>query len=156
MTAVDDQIDLALALADECVSLHGPTRRERMVRLQGALCTFGFSRDVWIAAPQVTFRPSGLVIWNAPPLAVVVDVRSGNRLEGSVTPAGIPARWFALGDSFEQIAAKLDAGQQPPAWVTWSVVSRGTQIVIDLRSKDGEPLGPSDGIELCMWGTAAY
>ncbi len=146
--------DLELALG--AFEMRGPMRREQQVRLRGALMTFGFRDGVFVAQPMAVFRPVGLVIWGAPPRSVVEHIQIASMLEGSVTPAPIPVRWFESGDNYEQIAAKLDAGQDLPAWVQWSAVRVGQIVQVRLQTRDGKPLGPDDGIEIVMWGTAAF
>jgi len=116
------------------------------------LCGFGFAAGVWTSYPQRIFKPRGLVIWGAPPGAVLRQATIGQKLEVTVSCEGVPVKFFAFGDSYAQIGKLLDEGKEPPAWCSWSSVIPGSLIRIDIASADGRALTPKDGIELCMWG----
>jgi|SRR5882672_1916726 len=119
------------------------------------LLPFEFKEKVGFEAQtQRPFRPSGVAIWGAPAGATVLFF-SGVNVEGLAAYGEVPARFFAMGDSFEQISKLLDAGKEPPAWITWNAVAPGGVVRVQVRNHDhGSILGPSDGIEVAMWGIA--
>lgn len=122
-------------------------------RLVQAMLPFRYCYSAFEAEPQRPFRPKGLVIWDAPKGAEFRQAIIGNRIQLVASCGGIPARFFAYGDSYEQIVAKLDAGLQPPAWGTWDTVQVGHRVVIEI-TLDGNPIGPENGVSLAMWGFA--
>lgn len=122
-------------------------------RLVRALLPFQWVDGAFRATPQRPFRPKGLIIWGAPAGATVMAY-VGCNLEGVAGWGGIPAKWFAMGDNYEQMRAKLDAGVEVPEWMTWDTVGPGIAVRIELRDRDdsARALGPRDGIELVQWG----
>jgi len=124
------------------------------------LLPFTWKGQRFNAEPQRPFRPRGLVIWGAPPGATV-HCWIGIHLEIVAAWGDVPARFFASGDNFEQIAKQLEAGKEPPAWVDWHDIRPGVIVQLEVRSRTNVakrtgdlPLGPDDGIELVMWGYA--
>ncbi len=130
--------------------------RPSVVHIWRALLGFSFRDGCFWGMPQVSFRPNGLVIWGAPDGAVLEQAVIGNRLEVLASVEGVPVKFFAMGESYAQIAKLLDEGKEPPAWCTWHVITPGTNLRIMIQSKKGKTLGPEDGIELCMWGRALH
>ena len=121
-------------------------------RTRRCLLGFRFSSEgnAFYSHPYLTFRPCGLLIWNPPPLSTVSCVITGqNQLVASFEP--VPAQWFATAKSFEQLAAEVAEGKEPPAWCTFSVVEPGQTIEIAVQS-GGVSLSPADQVELVMWG----
>jgi hypothetical protein len=146
----------ALAKADdETLEQLGERYRGARGMLMRALLPFVWSDGAFYGRPQRPFRPKGLIIWNAPPLATVYAF-VGCTVEGVVAYGGIPAKWFASGESYQQIRAKLESGIEVPDWMTWDTCQPGIDIRIEVR--DGfdshRMLGPGDGIELLQWGEA--
>ncbi|SRR6266404_2943548 len=119
------------------------------------LLPFDFIEKVGFQAQlQRPFRPSGVAIWGAPAGATVMFF-SGVDVVGLASYGEVPARFFAMGDSFEQISKLLDEGKEPPAWVTWRALPPGGVIRAQVRDHDhGSIIGPRDGIEIAMWGIA--
>jgi hypothetical protein len=101
---------------------------------------------------QRPFRPKGIAIWGAPPGASVLFF-VGVNIEGLASYGQVPAKFFAMGDNFEQIAKLLEAGKEPAAWITWPALDPGTIVRVRIHARGhGDPLGEKDGIELGMWG----
>jgi hypothetical protein len=122
-------------------------------RIWQALLPFQWYGRGFIARPQRPFKPKGLVIWDAPKGAEFYQGVINNELQLLVGIGGIPARFFAYGDSYEQIAAKLDAGLAPPAWGTWCTIDVGQEVRIEIGLPGAERcLGPDDGVSIAMWG----
>lgn len=113
--------------------------------------TYSESRNGFITEVVYPFRPSGLIIWDAPPLAVVNQCIIGNQYQivASYDPA--PAKFFSLGKNYEQIAALLDEGIELPNWCDFDPIEVSQRVLVQITNSDG-PLGPKDGIEVCMWG----
>ena len=122
-------------------------------RLMRALLPFVWSDGAFYGRPQRPFRPKGLIIWGAPRGSTVYAF-IGCNVEGVVSYSGIPAKWFASGESYQQIRAKLEAGIEVPDWMTWDTCDVGIDIRIELRdaADSARTLGPADGIELLQWG----
>lgn len=128
-----------------------PTNRVRKM-----LTTFDYTGAVWSAMPQVVFRPRGLIIWNAPPKAIV-SAFVGTTVQLITSYPPIPAKWFGSFANFQQIAKMIEEDKEPAAWGDWDTVSPGMyiriQIIADKASDmTNSYLGPDQGIELCMWG----
>lgn len=138
--AFDSPVCRAVLTFDRLPPAHSPQR----------LTPFVGESPVFEAVPQRLFRPQGLIVWGAP-AGATLRVYIGINLEGAVSWSGIPARFFAMGDSFEQIAKLLDAGKEPPAWIEWPDVQVGHRAAIAFDNC------PQDApIELCMWGRTVY
>jgi hypothetical protein len=140
------------ALPPELIEPKGPPfhRNER----RWSRCVMGFHfHEGWAftSMPQRRFVPKGLAIWGAPPGAMVEHIQVRQETP-EVSGAPFPARFFASGDSYQQIAKLIDQGKEPPNWITWPEMLPGMRAVIILRNRDGQLLTPADGIELCMWG----
>jgi hypothetical protein len=127
--------------------------------LENVLLGFTWTGSFFMAMPQRSFRPHGLAIWGAPPGAMVEQlVVMQDHVQVSCEP--IPARFFAMGDSYAQLGKLIDEGKEPPNWVTWPMCLPGcsirvgirTSAVMDHGSGFALSLGPADGIEICMWG----
>jgi hypothetical protein len=116
-----------------------------------ALLPFRWSEReaAWIALPQRVFRPTGLMIWDAPLTASVRAAVIGADLQLVAAFGDIPALWFAFGDSYSQIAEKMAGGLEPPAWGDWDAVNLGSHVRIDLVQDDGKPVKEA---RLIMWG----
>lgn len=108
------------------------------------------SAGMWGQMAQLPFKPRGLLIWDAPPRTLVSQVIIGIGLEVVSTIGPVPARWFMSGESYEQIAKKIDDGAEPPAWVDWSPMGVGQQLRVMLEF-DGRPLADSEA-QLVIWG----
>ena len=108
----------------------------------------------FIGEPDVPFMPRGLAIWGAPDGATVEHAFVGSRLELVCALGPVPCKFFAFGNSYEQIAKLLDQGSEPPAWCDWSPLELGAAIRITIRPRDdrADVLGPEHGLELAMWG----
>jgi hypothetical protein len=145
----------ALATERETLEQLGDAYDGPRGRLMRALLPFVWSDGAFYGRPQRPFRPKGLIIWGAPRGATVY-AWIGCTVEGVVAYAGIPAKWFASGESYEQIRQKLEAGIEVPDWMTWDTVPPGIDVRIEVRdaADSARMLGPADGIELLQWGEA--
>lgn len=120
-------------------------------------------KKIWSACPQRLFRPAGLALWT-PPGAAIEPVVIGCNAQAVCSYGLIPARFFGMGESFEQLCKKVKEGIEPPHWCDWDTVQPGQVVQITVLfpagvgTGDGYPpdyarrLGPSDGVEMVMWG----
>ena len=109
--------------------------------------------EVFMARPQMLFKPKGLIIWGAPNGAYVEQALIDQNLQIVVAYGGVPCKFFAFGESYAQIAEKLDQGIEPPGWCDWSAVKPGQSVQIRICIDTSKTsLGKPDGIELVMWG----
>lgn len=113
---------------------------------------FGFAEGQFVAAPDRPFKPRGLIIWGAPAGAQVRMALLDQREQVLRSADGIPARFFASGDSFEEIAKQLDAGKEPPAWVDFDMIDGWAMLRVVISSSEGMGLSDGDGLELVLWG----
>lgn len=122
--------------------------------LREGICTFRRTGHVFEAMPQRTFRPRGLMVWGAPLKALVRAIVC--RDSPAVTYEAIPARWFSMQQSFEQLAKALDEGKEPASWGDWNTVRPGMQIRIELLMTDVMPIDSeqAEEVQLLMWGHA--
>jgi hypothetical protein len=104
----------------------------------------------WIASPDRPFIPHGLAIWNTPPGSVVACALIASNLQITCSWGPVPARFFAFGDSYEQIAKKLDEGCEPPTWCDWDPIQPGANVRLDIRNAEDIELGPP--AEVVFWG----
>lgn len=125
----------------------------RKIFLRGVL-GFDFNGSDFQSQPQRPFKPRGLMIWGAPDGAVVDQATVGQCLQVLQSVDGVPAKFFGFGKNYADLAKMVDAGVEPPAWCDWDTAFVGSVVRIRIRDRNGKPLGPKDGIELCMWGVA--
>jgi len=161
---------------DPRLSLHGPTLHSLATRAppgyapnnyetwRGALLGFDFSGEVFFAETWRPFLPRGLLIWGAPAGAVVDYALIDTCEQVRAGPSPVPAKFFATGQNFEQLAAQLDAGNEPPVWIHWPKLlpgmrcqvfvrdGRGDRSAVSHTQKYGAALGPAQGIEIVFWG----
>lgn len=105
----------------------------------------------WRAQPFTPIAPTGLAIWGASTTAAVEAIffNGVNRFFAGDGP--VPARWFAYGHSYEQLARLIARRREPPAWLVFPVVTPADALELVL-SERGEPLTPDHGVSLCAWG----
>lgn len=147
-------------MTDEPVSLHGPELDALPARRRALLAfTWDHQRGDrrFFAQPQMPFHPKGLAIYGAP-AGACVECWIGIDLQAVVSWGDVPAKFFGSDLSFAQIAAKLDAGQEPPGWVEWKPIKVGDLVQLAVYRAAGERhalLGPPDGVHVVMWGHSA-
>lgn len=142
-------------LTHSLLRLEGKPFHRGGVRFQRGLLGFTFDGGFFVGEPYRPFVPHGLAIWGAPAGARLIQALIKCDQQVSMSHAPVPARFFAFGDSYEQIAKLLDEGKEPPTWADWDVIELGSRVRITLESVDNKLLTPADGIELVMWGVAA-
>jgi hypothetical protein len=141
-------------LTREALRLEGRPFHRGGLTFQRCLLPFdSASGGVYQAQAQRPFVPRGLAVWGAPPGAMLAFATCGQQLQLVASLGSVPARFFASGDSYEQIAKQLDAGAEPPAWCDWDPVEPGVYIRLTFTELDGKPL--QTAVELAMWGVAA-
>lgn len=113
---------------------------------------FGFAEGQFIATPDRAFKPRGLIIWGAPPGALVKMALLDQREQVLRSADGIPARFFASGESFDEIAKQIEAGKEPPAWVDFDLIEPWSMLRVVVALPQGLGLGEADGLQLALWG----
>lgn len=141
----------------EALRMEGKPMHRGGVTFQRCLLPLIHKREdkpgMYIGEPQRLFLPRGLAVWGAPPGAMVTASTIGMQLQIVAAYGPVPVRFFASGDSYEQIANKLDAGEEPPAWCDWDPITPGNAARFEFVDQRGQPL--TDPIELAFWGIAA-
>lgn len=119
-----------------------------------ALLPFEWRGDAFQAATQMAFKPVGLALWGAQLAQASVErIQMGNRIEGVTALGPVPAQFFALlqGQSYQHLVKMCEDDALPPFWVDFGAVEPGIAIKIEV-TRNGRNIGPSDGVELAMWG----
>ena len=114
---------------------------------------FHFQDVVFIGEVLLEFIPKGLIIWGAPDGAVLRQCVVGIQKRVIVSCDGIPTKFFSHWKSYAEIARDHAEGIEPVGWASWNSIKPGMTIRIGI-TLDGRPLGPKDGIDICMWGVA--
>ena len=99
------------------------------------------------AQPMRPFLPRGLMLWDVGTLQLEAMV-IGRDDQLVVSFGRVPARWFTVAQSFEQLAASVLGGVEPPSWGEWDPLYPGliVRLVFD---------GPTDGLQALMWGLSS-
>lgn len=115
---------------------------------------FRYDNGMYIGrSERGAFKPRGLMIWGPTDDATIRMATIGMDEQVLQSMDGVPAKFFALGLSFEHLEKLMEEGVEPPAWVDWAEIERGCEVRIMLLHENGGVLGPSNGIRLAMWGT---
>jgi hypothetical protein len=108
------------------------------------------------ARTQMPFRPDGLALWGAElAQASVQRIQSGNMIEAMAAIGPVPAQFFALlpGQGWNELVKLIAADEPPAGWADFGTMEPGQVVQIEV-TRDGRRIGPSDGVELAMWGRA--
>jgi hypothetical protein len=115
---------------------------------QQALLTFermhGDGR-VLEASPMKQFLPRGLMLWDVGTLQLEAIVLGGRPDQLTVSWGRVPARWFTVAQSFEQLAESVLKGVEPPSWGNWDPLYPGVRLRLVFD-------GPADGVQALVWG----
>lgn len=105
------------------------------------------------AYPQRTFRPNGLMLWGDDLAAAWLDMcLIGCDMQVMVSCARVPARFFALAKSYEQLRRLVDEGCELAGWPSFNTVPVGTRVAVRITDRTGrESFGP-DRVQACFWG----
>lgn len=98
------------------------------------------------------FKPCGLMIWGPTDGAAIRIATVAMDEQVLQSMDGVPAKFFALGLSFETVTQLVEEGVEPPAWVDWDELQPGCQVRIMVTDQAGQVLGPQHGLTLAMWG----
>lgn len=104
-------------------------------------------RRVYTAEPQVIFKPKGLMLWGELDDAEVTHVKIGRDYQLVATWGPIPARWFSMAKSYEEVMKAFEEGKDPPGWGEFNVIQLGMHVEVLIDSK--KKLGPT---QILMWG----
>lgn len=107
----------------------------------------GYERVYW-AQPQVHFKPKGLMIWGVPDDGDVTHIWIGRRLQVVATLGPIPAKWFSMAQSYEQIEQALKDGVEPPSWPDFDVVMVAQEVRVHIFTR----MKLDDRAKIVMWG----
>jgi hypothetical protein len=114
---------------------------------------FHYAGGVFIGkSDRGPFKPRGLVIWGAPDTAVVRAATIDMEEQVLQSMDGAPAKFFALGLSFEHIAQLVEEGVEPPSWCEFITLHPGGQVRIIITDDKAQVLSPAHGITIAMWG----
>lgn len=105
----------------------------------------------WRARPFTPIAPKGLAIWGASTSAEVLAIHFNGVNRFFAGSGGVPARWFAYGYSYEQLARLIARRREPPTWLEWPTVVPTDSLDLVLADR-GVELTPDHGLSLCMWG----
>ena len=86
--------------------------------------------------PDVAFKPRGLMIWNAPDDAQVMHILIGPNYQLVASVGPIPAKWFAIAQSYEQVWQMQQQGLEPPGWGDFNVISVGMLVRVRIVSHE--------------------
>lgn len=96
------------------------------------------------AEPMKPFHPRGLMLWDVGTLQL--EAMTIGRDDQLVVSFGrVPARWFTVAQSFEQLCESVLQGVEPPSWGTWDPLYPGIRVRLVFD-------GPADGVQALMWG----
>jgi hypothetical protein len=115
---------------------------------------FRYERGVYVGTSERgAFTPHGLIIWGPVDSASIRMATIGMDEQVLQSMDGVPAKFFALGMSYEHLAQLMAEDIEPPAWVSWSEIVQGGSVRIMLTDEStGAVLGPEHGVRLAMWG----
>lgn len=105
----------------------------------------------WRAQPFTPITPTGLAIWGTSTTAEVKAIWFNGCNRFFAGEGAVPARWFAYGHNYEQLARLIARRREPPAWLVWPTLTPVDALEIVLADR-GVELTPDHGISLCMWG----
>lgn len=153
LAKLDAEIDAELRAAE--TDPDGIGRRARRVpyampappalSAQGLLTFEPESEYTLTATPQKPFKPLGLMLWDVGTLSVQAMV-IGRQPQLSVSFGLVPARWFTVSQSFEQVVASFAEGKQPgQGWGTWDAMYPGILCRLSFN-------GPVGFAQALMWG----
>jgi hypothetical protein len=124
-------------------------------RIRKTLLPF-LARDLgeFESQPQEIFKPHGLILWNAPEMSVVETLLIGNSLELVAGIGPIPAKWFSIYESYEQIWESQLDGKEPAGWTEFHTVSIGMIIKLRMSAHKDFPVSKEawDKVQVLMWG----
>lgn len=103
---------------------------------------------IFSSQPQCIFKPRGLMIWGAPDDADVQQIWIGKNLQVVAALGPIPAKWFSMAQSYEQVELALAAGTEPPSWPDFEAARAAMNVQVNISSQNKLP----PGIKLVMWG----
>lgn len=121
-----------------------PQLRVRTLNLQAVLPFERESERTLIARPQRPFQTRGLMLWDVGTLQLEA-VLTSTTLELVCAFGPVPARWFTVAESFEQLELAVRDGKEPPGWGTWSTAHPGQIIRLHFD-------GPCAAVQALMWG----
>jgi len=119
-----------------------------------ALLPFDFepkrNPSMLIARVQRPFTPKGLMLWNVDGLDIEA-ILLGRDLQLVCSFGRIPAAWFAVSQSFEQVVQSFADGKDPgKGWGRWSTAWPGGEIQLRFDNVPGGIL--ADNVRALMWG----
>lgn len=97
------------------------------------------------AAPQMIFKPRGLMLWGAEELNVEAVV-IGHQPQLAVSYGQVPALWFMGSQNYEQVVAAHAEGKEPgQGWGSWDDLYPGLLVRLSFDR-------PARGVRALMWG----
>jgi hypothetical protein len=106
----------------------------------------------YFSVPQHVFRPMGLMLWDLPdPKARIRQCLIGQNLQIVASWSPVPARFFTMGQSYEQISKLVDEGIEPPSWCSFDVVNLGLALKVEIIDSQDRACPTC---QVAMWGLA--
>lgn len=101
------------------------------------------------AQPMKRFQPKGLMLWDVGTLSLSATI-IGRDEQISASFRSVPARWFTVAQSFEQLEKAFREGIEPPAWGSWDVMYPG--LICRLHFDAPLVLSGFHNVQAVMWG----
>lgn len=105
-----------------------------------------YGRTTLLANVQRYFKPRGLMLWDVGTLQLSATL-IGN-VDGVVLASYgmLPARWFTVAQSFEQVRTAMTEGKEPATgWGDWNCMYPGIQVRLIFD-------GDCSAVQAVMWG----
>lgn len=91
---------------------------------------------LWIAQPQLPFRPAALLLYGVDATTFVTNILVGRNLQGYVALGRIPGEFFATARSYEKLLEQFaENGIATPSWITFEPCMPGQQLVVHIEGK---------------------
>ncbi len=100
------------------------------------------------ALPQMSFKPRGLMLWNIEPGTMLRQCVISLQEQVLVSTDPVPAQFFTMAQSYEQVAKAIEQGSEPPSWCDFQAVQPGCSITLEFTGNR------IDHIQAAMWGEA--
>lgn len=105
---------------------------------------------IWTEHPQMLFKPMGLIVWGASDQTYIDDIQCGNQSEVQASCSGIPARFFEVGKTFDELKKLAEVGELELSLPQRSILRMGAlHAGMTMRVRTRGPFS-----QFCVWGVA--
>lgn len=129
-------------------------RLPSFVKLKKQILGFRWRDDAWVGEPLHPFKPVGLILWGVSEGMKISQYRLSQQLEVLASWDPVPAQFFTMAKSYEQLAELVESGILPPSWCDFSWCDVGQLIRVELQDPHGERLKEPGLVQVAMWGTS--